>query len=129
MDFDVQNIDLTDQSAAYETITKINPDIVIHTAAMSNVDQCEKEPDTAIAQNAIGTRNVALACQRFDAEMLYVSTDYVFSSEDISRKNGFIETDQLNHANIYARSKADGEKFVNVLLNKAYIVRISWLFG
>jgi dTDP-4-dehydrorhamnose reductase len=129
MDFEVHNLDLSDQLATYQTITKINPDIVIHCAAMSNVDQCEKEPDSAIQYNAIATRNVALACQRFDAEMLYISTDYVFNGNDTNRKNGFIETDPLNPASIYGRSKADGEQFVRNLLNKAYIVRVSWLFG
>jgi dTDP-4-dehydrorhamnose reductase len=96
---------------------------------MSNVDQCEKEPDAALQQNAIAARNVALACQRFDTEMLYVSTDYVFNSDNPRRTNGFCETDAVNPASLYGRSKADGELLVRSLLHKAYVVRVSWLFG
>ncbi len=129
MDFEVHTVDLTDQKATYQTITKINPDIVIHSAAMSNVDLCEKDPESAIQQNAIAAKNVALACQRFDAEMLYVSTDYVFTDNDSNRFKGFCETDPLNPASMYGRSKADGETIVSSLLNKRYIVRVSWLFG
>lgn len=79
------NADICDRGAIYILITKINPDLVVHTAAISDVDKCEKEPELAYRVNALGTRNIALACQRFDTILLYISTDYAFSGADKNR--------------------------------------------
>jgi dTDP-4-dehydrorhamnose reductase len=125
---EAHNIDLTDFRATYSGITKINPDLVIHTAALSNVDQCETVPDLAYRMNALATRNVALACQRFDSIMLYVSTDYVFSGSE-HPSNGYTEFDAVNPVSVYGNSKYAGEIFVRNLLNRYYIARTSWLFG
>lgn len=120
--------DITDQKALYQAVTRVNPDIVIHSAAQSNVDECERDPDSAYKINAIGTRNVALACQRFDATLAYISTDYVFSGNDYP-KDGYTEFDKVNPLSAYGKSKLEGEQFVRHLLNKFYIIRTSWLFG
>lgn len=125
---EIHNVDLTDYASAFDSITKINPDIVIHTAANANVDQCETVPDLAYRMNALATRNVALACQRFDAAMLYISTDYVFNGKK-SRKEPFNEFDATDPVGVYGSSKYRGEVFVRELLNKSYVVRTSWLFG
>ena len=122
------NIDITDAKATYDAITKENPDIVIHCAALSNVDECEKNPREAYKINSLGTRNVALSCQRFDAKLLYISTDYVFTNPT-PIASGFSEFDQTNPCNIYAKSKLAGENYIKELLNKFWIVRPSWLFG
>lgn len=125
---EVHNIDLTDYRATYNGITKINPDIVIHTAALSNVDQCETVPDLAYRMNALATRNVALACQRFDSIMLYLSTDYVFSGSG-HPSSGYTEFDAVNPISVYGHSKYAGELFIRNLLSRYYIIRTSWLFG
>ena len=127
-EFKTFNLDITDPEAAYSTISKINPDLVVHSAAYSNVDGCEKDPDKAYKVNALGTRNVCLACQRFDTVLAYISTDYVFSGDKVS-KDGFNESDIPDPKSVYARSKFAGEWFVRNLLNKFFIVRTSWLFG
>ncbi len=119
-------VDITDTQETYRVITKINPDLVIHTAAYTDVDGCEKNSDLAYRVNALGTRNVALACQRFDAALMYISTDYVFDGE---KDNPYFEYDKPNPQSIYAKSKFWGEEYVHQLLNKFYIVRTSGLFG
>ncbi|MDD5687457.1 MAG: dTDP-4-dehydrorhamnose reductase [Elusimicrobia bacterium] len=118
--------DITDFEKTYNTITKINPDIVIHTAAWTDVDGAESKPDAAYRLNVLGTRNIALACQRFDTAMVYISTDYVFDGE---KKEPYIEFDKTNPLSIYGKSKYFGEVIIQQLLNKYFIVRSSWLFG
>jgi dTDP-4-dehydrorhamnose reductase len=124
----VYNTDITDQQAIYEIITKVNPDIVMHCAAFTNVDACEKNPDDAYRVNTLGTRNVALACQRFDSVMVHISTDYVFSGNN-DLPSGYTEFEKTNPINVYGESKLKAEEFVQHLLHKYFIVRTSWLFG
>ncbi len=107
-------------------ISDFGPELVIHAAAMTDVDGCEREPDVAYGVNALGTRNVALACQRCDAPMLYISTDYVF---DGTSDEPYLEYDEPNPTSVYARSKLAGEEFVRDLVNNFYIVRTAWLYG
>lgn len=120
--------DLTNAALTYAIITKENPELVIHCAAFNDVDRAESDPDTAYRVNAMGTRNVALACQRFDATMISVSTDYVFDGESASA-TGYREFDPCNPISQYGSSKLWGERFVQSLLTKYFIVRTSWLFG
>jgi dTDP-4-dehydrorhamnose reductase len=121
-----QVLDITNTKDTYEQITKINPELVIHTAAFTDVDGAESKPELAFQANAIGTRNVALSCQRFDAQMIYISSDYVF---DGTKTTPYVEYDQPNPLGIYARSKYWGELYTQWLLNKFIIIRSSWLFG
>lgn len=122
------NFDITDEKITYETITKVNPDLVLHLAAYSDVDGCEKRPDVAYRVNASGTRNIAVACQRFDTAMCYISTDYVFDGDN-TPEEGYGEADRTNPCGVYGKSKYMGEYYVRHLLNKFYIVRTAWLFG
>jgi len=126
--FTVHSLDISDQAAVYNIISKINPDIVIHSAALSNVDECERNPDEAYGINTLGARNIAIACQRFDTALLYISTDYVFSGRN-HPSDGYTEFNPVDPISVYAKSKTEGEWFVQQLLNKFYIVRVSWLFG
>lgn len=122
------NADVSDKSSLCASIQRINPDLVIHAAAQSNVDACESDPEAAWRINAIGTRNVALACQRFDTEMVYISTDLVFSGSEMPPE-GYTEFDPPCPVNVYGRTKLQGELFVQQLLRRWYIVRPSWMFG
>jgi dTDP-4-dehydrorhamnose reductase len=121
-----QICDITNFEKTYRTITKINPEIVIHTAAWTDVDGAEKNQENAYRLNIIGTRNVALSCQRFDASMIYISSDYVFDGE---KKEPYIEFDKANPVSVYGKSKYYGEIIVQQLVNKFFIVRSSWLYG
>ena len=124
--FSTLTLDITDSAKTYREITRINPDIVIHSAAYTDVDGAETNMDLAFRVNALGTRNIALACQRFDTELLYISTDFVFDGE---KGEPYLEFDRPNPQSIYGKSKYWGELYIDSLLNRFYIVRSSWLFG
>ena len=124
--FSTLTLDITDSAKTYREVTKINPDIVIHSAAYTDVDGSETNRDLAFRVNALGTRNIALACQRFDTALLYISTDFVFDGE---KGEPYLEFDTPEPQSIYAKSKYWGELYIRSLLNRFYIVRSSWLFG
>ncbi|HLB25082.1 MAG TPA: dTDP-4-dehydrorhamnose reductase [Nitrospirota bacterium] len=107
-------------------VAEAAPDWVIHCAAFTNVDGCEKEPDKAYLVNAEGARNVAKACWGASARMLFVSTDYVY---DGAKEVPYVETDAVNPLNVYGASKLRGEQEVLRVLPAALVVRTSWLFG
>ena len=117
--------DITDSRAVAQAIASRRPDVVIHAAAFTAVDDCEQKPELASQVNGEGTRNVALACGQIGARMLYVSTDYVFDGQ---KDSPYVETDRPNPINAYGKSKLQGENYVRVLQD-SWIVRVSWLFG
>jgi len=123
---DVPLFDITDRTGIVQAIAGFRPDVVIHAAAFTNVDGCTREPDTAYQINALGTQNVALACQQTGAALVYVSTNEVF---DGAATQPYLEFDPTNPINVYGRSKLAGEWFVQVLLQRFYIVRTAWMFA
>lgn len=123
---DLPDLDITVPQLIEKAVHAERPDVVIHTAAFTAVDECERRPDIAFAVNADGTRNVALACHHAGVPLLYVSTDYVFDGE---KPAPYIEEDAPNPVNVYGRSKFEGEKHVREIVPHAWIVRTSWLFG
>ena len=120
------DMDITNQVETLHVITTYNPDIVIHGAAYTNVDNAEVNPDLAYQINAIGTRNVATACLKCNARMVYVSTDYVF---DGTLGRPYNEFDQTNPQSIYGKSKLAGEILAKQIVNKLFITRTAWLYG
>lgn len=102
------------------------PDLVIHCAAMTDVDGCARDPVAAFRVNALGTQNVALACQRANAAMLYISTNEVF---DGTKDTPYLEWDEPRAINPYGASKLAGERMVQMLLTRFYIVRTAWLYA
>lgn len=112
--------------SAVTTLAELKPDIVIHTAAMTNVDACARDPVEAFRVNAFGTQNVALACQRLGATLVYVSTNEVF---DGTKPAPYLEFDPTRPINVYGKSKLAGEWYTEHLLEKFYIVRTAWLYG
>ena len=123
---DVAEFDITDELAAASYVAKASPDWVIHGAAFTNVDGCEKEPDKAYHVNGDGPRNIARACWAAKCRMLYISTDYVY---DGSKREPYVETDPTGPLNVYGASKLKGEQEVLKVLKDALVVRTSWLFG
>jgi dTDP-4-dehydrorhamnose reductase len=109
-----------------EQIVAAQPELVIHPAAWTNVDGCAQDPDRALLVNGLGTRNVALACQRLEIPLVYISTNEVF---DGLATQPYLEWDQPRPNNAYARSKYWGEQYVQTLLPRFYIVRVAWVFG
>jgi dTDP-4-dehydrorhamnose reductase len=119
--------DITDPESVRRAIGGFAPDTVIHPAAYTNVDGAESEPDAAFAVNALGTRNVALACEDAGAQMVYVSTNMVFFDE--GRIEPYREWDTRSPRGVYATSKYAGELYVEHLMRRFYIARVSWLYG
>ena len=122
---DLPEHDVTERRIA-GTIAEFQPDLVVHAAAMTDVEGCELDPDSAFKVNALGTRNVADACRLCDAPLVYISTDYVF---DGTKGEPYLELDEPNPVCVYGRSKLAGEHLVRDLLTRAYIVRTAWLYG
>ena len=120
------SFDITDKDAVFSAIDEYRPSVVIHCAAYTAVDRAEDEPDLCKEVNEEGTRNIALACKQVGAAMLYISTDYVFPGVG----NHFHRTDcPTGPSSVYGATKLSGEKAVMEVLQQAYIVRISWVFG
>lgn len=122
----IDTLDITDIDKTIETVKKNNPDVLIHAAAITDVDGSESNLDLAYKVNAIGTRNVAVACKEVDAAMVYISTDYVF---DGTNTTPYFEYDQTKPLGVYGKTKHTGEVYVRDILNKFYIVRTAWLYG
>ncbi len=118
--------DITDYNATHKFITAYAPDAVIHCSAYTAVDKAEDEPELCRTVNAGGTENIAKACQEIDAKMLYISTDYVFPGNGEAFYN---VDDSTAPQNVYGQTKLEGELAVQKLVQKYFIVRISWVFG
>lgn len=123
---DIEDFDLTDEAAVREAITAYAPGAVVHCAAFTAVDRAEEMQDVCRAVNVDGTRNVALVCREIGAKMVYISTDYVFDGQG---ERFFEPDDATAPVNFYGLTKLEGEKAVTALLEKYFIVRISWVFG
>lgn len=119
------DLDVSDPSARSEIVGR-RPDVVINTAAFHRTDACEDEPQRAFQVNAVGSRNVAVACKEAGALCVYASTDYVFSGE---KNQPYTEDDIPGPINVYGVSKLAGEELVSEYSPKHYIVRSSSLFG
>ena len=122
---DLPEHDITDLAATTAAIAAFRPQVIIHGAALTDVDRCEREPDLAYRVNALGTRNLAVAAQQVGAAMVYVSTDYVFPG----RPEPYWEYDRPEPLSVYARTKWYGEQIVRDLLPRHYIARTAWMYG
>lgn len=121
-----KDFDIIDFEATEKFITNYLPDAIIHCAAYTAVDKAEDEQGLCYLVNASATENIALICKKINAKMLYISTDYVFDGT----KDGFYEVEDIpNPINVYGKTKLFGEQAVQRILDKYFIVRISWVFG
>ncbi len=116
-------LDITERSVVMEAISAIRPDVIVHAAAYTRVDDCEHDQDMAFAVNAVGTRNIAEAARRYGAYVTYVSTDYVF---DGASDRPYVEWDTPSPISVYGRSKLGGEMELD---GEWSAVRTSWLCG
>ncbi len=121
-----EHLDIADTAAVFDSINRFHPEMVIHCAALTDVDGCEREPDKAHLVNGVGTWSLACACASIDCPIAYVSTDYVFDGE---KGAPYTEFDQPNPISAYGASKLAGEMAVRELCPKHYVVRTSWLFA
>ena len=123
---DIDNLDITDVVAVKDFVNSNRPDVIINCAAMTNVDGCESDYETAFKVNALGVRNLAMAAQQTGAKFIHVSTDYVFAGNGVKP---YVEWDAVNPQSVYGASKALGEKYALSFCSRSFIVRTSWLYG
>ena len=123
---DLDDFDITEAASVGRGIAAARPEMVVHCAAWTDVDGCEREPERAFEQNAGGTWNVGAAAAEVGASLAYVSTDFVF---DGTKGEPYTEFDAPNPLGVYGASKLAGEEAVRRLVPRHYILRTAWLFG
>lgn len=123
---DVDNMDITDLAQVRTTMESRRPDAVVHCAAYTAVDAAEDNQEICRKINVDGTRNIAEVCKDMDIPMMYFSTDYIFDGQG---ENFWKEDDPKAPLNVYGQTKYDGELAVQELVQKYFILRISWVFG
>ncbi len=121
-----EDLDITDCDLVNQVVEEQRPDLIVHCAAYTQVDQAETEKEVAFAINERGTENVAIAAGKLNIPMLFVSTDYVF---DGSNKMPYKTSDPTAPLSVYGKSKLAGELAVQKHCKNYYIVRTSWLYG
>ena len=124
--YDRKDVDVSDDVRVEEAISQFDPAFVMNCAAYNQVDVAEAEPRLAFVANALGVRNLAVACRQNDAVLVHFSTDYVF---DGSAGRPYTETDATHPLGAYAVSKLAGELYVQAYLDRALIIRTSGVFG
>jgi len=120
------DIEVADLDSVMGCLRAIRPAVVVNTAAMHHVENCERQPEQAFAVNAMGARNLATAAQELHAVLMHVSTDYVFDGE---AGIPYEERDLPRPLSVYGNSKLAGEYFVSTMLERYYVLRTSAIYG
>jgi dTDP-4-dehydrorhamnose reductase len=122
----IEYLDVRDNEQVSAYCRKLNPEIIIHLAAETNLELCEKDTKLAYLTNTIGTRNVAWICRELDIPMVYISSVGVF---DGTKEVPYDENDIPNPINVYGRTKWAGETIVDAVLRNHFIIRAGWMIG
>jgi dTDP-4-dehydrorhamnose reductase len=120
------HVDLRDWRAVRDRLARFAPDLVVHAGAATDVDRCEREPHWAYAVNALGTQYVARAAELVQAELAYVSTNYVF---DGGQAAPYHEFDAPRPISVYGASKLAGEREACAATSRCFVVRTAWLYA
>jgi dTDP-4-dehydrorhamnose reductase len=120
------DIEISDFPSVSHVLANIQPQVIVNTAAMHHVENCEREPEKAFAVNALGPRNLAIVARDLGAVLMQVSTDYVF---DGRKGSPYIEEDNPLPLNAYGITKLAGEHFVRATTSKHFVIRTSGLYG
>jgi dTDP-4-dehydrorhamnose reductase len=123
---DFEELDITNATAVRDFLGEGSFDAVINCAAMTDVDGCESDRETALKVNALGARNLALAASGTGAKLVHVSTDYVFSG---TGDTPYAEWDRPDPQTVYGASKLLGERYVRESCARSFVVRTAWLYG
>lgn len=121
-----EDVDVCDAKAARQVLERVEPDVVVNTAAYNRVDECEEEVEKAFAVNAFAVRNVAEVCADLGALLVHISTNYVF---DGLKREPYSEGDLPNPVNVYGLSKLAGEYFARNYCKRHLVIRTSGLYG
>lgn len=123
---DSKTLDITNFENCNQVFDKYKPNFCINAAAYTAVDKAESEPEKAFAINVTGAKNLAEVSKKFDTVLLHVSTDFVF---DGNKKTPYLEQDLPNPTGVYGQTKLDGEKAIQQVLEKHFIIRTSWVYS
>lgn len=121
-----QDLDITNYDRVISKFDEFKPDLVINSAAYTAVDDCETHFEDAYNVNAIGPKNLAIACNDYDIPLVHISTDYVFNGE---KNTPLVEDDEIGPKSAYGKTKLAGEEFIYENTEKYYILRTAWLYG
>jgi len=121
-----RQLDLREREAVLRYVGECKPDVIVHTAAIKNVDEAEKDPEGTYLTNTAATENVAMAAGINKEKMVYISTDAVFDGE---KDSPYVESDMTGPINVYGASKLAGELRVRKHCLQHFIVRTGLLFG
>ncbi len=119
-------LDIGELDAVRQACRRVQPEIIINAAAMTDVDACENDPEAAFRINALGPCNLGQAAREAGALLVHVSTDYVFDGE---KGSPYTEGDPMNPINIYGQSKLAGEEAVREAASRYLVVRTAWLYS
>ncbi|SHI88488.1 dTDP-4-dehydrorhamnose reductase [Clostridium cavendishii DSM 21758] len=125
-------LDIRNRDNVLLTIKKLSPEIIVQAAGIGDIDFCEQNEKDAYETNTLGTLNIASVSNLLNIPLVYISSGYVYgeaSKSQLDENYSFIETDKCEPTNMYAKSKLAGEKLIQTLCNKYFILRTSWCFG
>jgi dTDP-4-dehydrorhamnose reductase len=120
------DIELSSLDSVSACLRQLHPEVVVNTAAMHHVENCEKEPQKAFDVNGLGPRNLSLVARDIGAVVMHVSTDYVF---DGAKSSPYEESDAPRPLNVYGNTKLAGEYFVRSTADKHFVLRTSAIYG
>jgi len=123
---DIDRFDITDFKTTRDVLIDYKPDVILHFAAVSDVDRCEEDPENALRVNSLSSLSLGIIASKIRARLLYTSTNFVF---DGSEQKPYGEQDEPNPINAYGRTKLLGENYIRDVCARHFIVRTSWLFG
>jgi dTDP-4-dehydrorhamnose reductase len=122
---ELTRLDLTDAEGVHTTFREFHPDVVVHAAALSDVDTCERHPDDAYDVNVRGTKTIAQATEAVGARLIYISTDQVYDGV----KENYDELDVPQPLMVYGRTKLAGEQRAMTLCHATVVLRLALLYG
>lgn len=121
-----RDIEISDESSLRERILPLRPEVIVNSAAMHHVENCERDPQLAFAVNALACRHLAALSRELNAKLMHVSTDYVF---DGKKRHPYTEEDVPLPLNVYGCSKLAGEHFIQSGTERHFVVRTSAIYG
>jgi len=119
-------LDITDREKAISLVRELKPEVVVNSAAIADVDYCERNPEEAFRVNSDGAKNIADAAAAAGALLVHISTDYVFDGE---KGSAYAEDDAVNPISAYGKSKLAAERYIIQAGGKYAVIRSSWMFG
>lgn len=122
------DLDIRDENKSLELLNFHKPDFVIHTAAVADTKRCEENPELSYDINVLGTKNIAKACSNIKAKLIYLSTEQLYNGNE--EKGPYSEDKNLPSPNtVYGKHKLIAENELQSIMEEAWILRLTWLFG